>query len=154
MTPLNRRTALILLATTLAACGRRNRDEVSRNDLYPGETPELRRQIEKYAGQYDVPVDLVQRIVIRESSHNPGARNGRYYGLMQIDPRTAGTMGYSGHPDGLLDAETNLKYGVKYLRGAWLVSDGDRDEAVGWYSRGYYYEAKRKGLLEETGLRT
>ena len=42
---------------------------------------------------------------------------------------------------------------VKYLRGAWLVSGGDRDEAVGWYAKGYYYEAKRKGLLEETGLR-
>ena len=42
---------------------------------------------------------------------------------------------------------------MKYLRGAWLVADGDRDEAVAWYARGYYYEAKRKGLLEETGLR-
>ena len=55
---------------------------------------------------------------------------------------------------GLLDAETNLKYGVKYLRGAYLVADGNHDAAVKWYSRGYYYEAKRKGLLEETGLRT
>ena len=154
MTPLTRRTALALMAATLAACGRRDRGEASRDDLYPNETPELRRQIQKYANLYDVPVDLVQRIVIRESTHNPRAQNGRYYGLMQIDPRTAATMGYSGHPDGLLDAETNLKYGVKYLRGAWLVSDGDRDEAVGWYARGYYYEAKRKGLLEETGLRT
>ena len=26
-------------------------------------------------------------------------------------------------------------------------------KAVQWYARGYYYEAKRKGLLEETGLR-
>ncbi|MFN3577460.1 MAG: lytic transglycosylase domain-containing protein, partial [Tabrizicola sp.] len=26
--------------------------------------------------------------------------------------------------------------------------------AVMWYARGYYYEAKRLGLLEETGLRT
>jgi hypothetical protein len=42
---------------------------------------------------------------------------------------------------------------VRYLRGAWLVAGGDRDETVGWYARGYYYEAKRKGLLEETGLR-
>jgi hypothetical protein len=25
---------------------------------------------------------------------------------------------------------------------------------VMWYARGYYYEAKRLGLLEETGLRT
>jgi hypothetical protein len=33
------------------------------------------------------------------------------------------------------------------------VAGGDREDAVGWYARGYYYEAKRKGLLEETGLR-
>ena len=62
-------------------------------------------------------------------------------------------MGYRGPAEGLLDAETNLTYGVKYLRGAWLVADGDRDEAVGLVRAGYYYEAKRKGLLEETGLR-
>jgi soluble lytic murein transglycosylase-like protein len=95
----------------------------------------------------------VQRVVVRESRHVPAARNGPYYGLMQIHPSTARTMGYRGPPEGLLEAETNLRYGVKYLRGAWLVAGGDRDEAVAWYARGYYDEAKRKGLLEETGLR-
>ena len=50
------------------------------------------------------------------------------------------------------DAETNLIYAGKYLRGAWLVSNGDMDAAVMWYAKGYYYEAKRLGLLEETGL--
>ena len=38
------------------------------------------------------------------------------------------------------------------LRGAYLVSGGDIDRAMMWYARGYYYEAKRRGLLEETGL--
>ena len=37
---------------------------------------------------------------------------------------------------------------------AWLVSGGSQDRAVMWYAKGYYYEAKRLGLLEETGLRT
>ena len=55
---------------------------------------------------------------------------------------------------GLLDAETNLKYGVKYLRGAYLVARGHHDRTIHWYSSGYYYEAKRMGLLEETGLRS
>jgi soluble lytic murein transglycosylase-like protein len=73
---------------------------------------------------------------------------------MQILPQTARTMGYEGQPGGLLDAETNLKYAGKYLRGAWLVSRGNEDAAVRWYANGYYYEAKRLGLLEETGLRT
>lgn len=121
--------------------------------LYPNETPELRGLIETYAQAYAVPEDLVQRVVVRESRHRPEARNGPYYGLMQILPATARSMGYEGDAQGLLDAETNLKYAVKYLRGAWLVADGDQAEAVQWYARGYYYEAKRKGLLEETGLR-
>jgi len=72
---------------------------------------------------------------------------------MQIHPDTARSMGYRGGPAGLLDAATNLEYGVRYLRGAWLVSGGDRTRAYDWYRRGYYYEAKRLGLLEETGLR-
>jgi len=120
--------------------------------LYPNETPELRRLIKKYARKYDVPVSLVQRVVKRESTHRPSARNGSYYGLMQIHPTTARTMGFRGKPSDLLDAETNLKYAVKYLRGAWLVSDGSQSKAVSWYSKGYYYEAKRRGMLRETGL--
>lgn len=122
--------------------------------LYPNETPELRVLINKWADHYGVPRDLVHRQIVRESSHRPGVRNGPYYGLMQILPQTARTMGYRGAPEGLLDADTNLQYAVKYLRGAWLVSGGNRDAAVMWYARGYYYEAKRLGLLYETGLRT
>jgi soluble lytic murein transglycosylase-like protein len=140
-----------LILSVLTGCG--SQPEASRAALYPNETPELRALINGFARAYGVPSDLVQRVVVRESRHVPTARNGRYYGLMQIDPRTARTMGYQGPPEGLLDAETNLRFGVKYLRGAWLVAGGDRDEAVGWYAQGYYYEAKRKGLLEETGLR-
>lgn len=121
--------------------------------LHANETPELRRLINKYAAEYDVPTDLVHRVIIRESRHRPGARNGPYYGLMQILPATARGMGYQGSAQGLLDAETNLKYGIKYLRGAYMVADGNKDAAVKWYARGYYYEAKKKGLLKATGLR-
>ena len=121
--------------------------------LYPNETPALRKLIIQSARENEVPVELVQRIIVRESTHRPGARNGPYYGLMQILPATARGMGFRGAPSDLLDAETNLKYGVKYLRGAYMVAGGNKDAAVKWYARGYYYEAKRKGLLEETGLR-
>lgn len=151
---LTRRAALALTLAALAACGRREPPpDTSGPALYPNETPELRALTNRYADAYEVPRSLVHRVVLRESRHRPNARNGRYYGLMQIDPRTARTMGYDGRPEGLLDAETNLKYAVKYLRGAWLVSDGSEDRAVQWYAGGYYYEAKRRGLLEETGLR-
>lgn len=114
--------------------------------------PELDALIARYADEHDIPVELLRRVVDRESTFDPGARNGPYWGLMQILPQTARTMGYEGRPEGLLDAETNLKYAGRYLRGAYLVAGGDHDLAVRYYSRGYYYDAKRKGLLEATGL--
>ncbi len=115
--------------------------------------PQVDRLITKYARAYDVPEALVHRVVQRESGYNPAARNGPYYGLMQILPQTARTMGHTGPASDLMDADTNLKYAVKYLRGAWMVADGSHDRAVMWYAKGYYYEAKRRGMLEETGLR-
>lgn len=161
---------MLCVALGLAACGTLRHggdsakapEEVSRFaaadlgtlPMHANETPELRRLINKYADLYNVPRPLVHRVIIRESRHRPEARNGPYYGLMQILPATARTMGFRGKPSDLLDAETNLKYAVKYLRGAWMVADGSFDRAVGWYARGYYYEAKRRGLLVETGLRS
>ena len=119
-----------------------------------GRTPEMDRLVAKYARIHDIPESLLHRVIQRESMYNPKARNGPYYGLMQIMPQTARTMGHRGAPESLLDAETNLKYAGKYLRGAWMVSDGSHDRAVKWYASGYYYEAKRRGLLRETGLKS
>ncbi|OHV84213.1 lytic transglycosylase domain-containing protein [Rhizobium sp. LCM 4573] len=110
--------------------------------------PELTKLIRRYAGLYGVPESLVHRVVHRESRYNPKAHHkGGYWGLMQISYPTAKSMGYQGSPEGLLDAETNLKYAVKYLRGAWLVADNSNDNAIRLYARGYYYDAKRRGML-------
>jgi soluble lytic murein transglycosylase-like protein len=62
-------------------------------------------------------------------------------------------MGYPGPASGLLEADTNLHYAVKYLSGAYVVGGRNPDNAVRNFARGYYYEAKAKGLLEEVGLR-
>jgi soluble lytic murein transglycosylase-like protein len=109
--------------------------------------------ISKYATFYDVPESLIRRVVQRESGFNPRARNGPYYGLMQIRHDTARSMGYGGSASGLLDAETNLKYAVKYLRGAYVVAGYNSDGAMRNYARGYYYDAKKLGLLREAGFR-
>jgi hypothetical protein len=149
------RTGLVaglLVAIVLSACG--GPEVTRRTPLYPGESPEMRLLVNRYADHYEVPRSLVHRVIQRESDYRPGARNGPYYGLMQILPATARNMGFDGQPQELLDAETNLTYAVKYLRGAWLVSDGSETEAVGWYARGYYYEARDRCMLVETGLRT
>jgi soluble lytic murein transglycosylase-like protein len=114
-----------------------------------GAPQELSKLIKRYAGLYGVPESLVHRVVHRESKYDPKAyhKNG-YWGLMQIKYSTAKSMGYDGKPEGLLDAETNLKYAIKYLRGAWLVADNKNDNAIKLYARGYYFDAKRKGMLD------
>jgi soluble lytic murein transglycosylase-like protein len=147
------RRLFLLSAVSLAACGRRDDRPEAPPDLFPGESPEIRALINHYAGEYQVPAALIHRVVQRESDYNAAARNGPYYGLMQILPQTAQTMGHRGPASELLDPDVNLRYAVKYLRGAWLLSDGSFDTAVKWYASGYYYEAKRRGMLVETGLR-
>ncbi|WP_137154569.1 lytic transglycosylase domain-containing protein [Rhizobium sp. FKL33] len=109
---------------------------------------DLNQLISKYAALYEVPEHLVHKVVRRESNYNPGAVHRGNWGLMQIRYRTAKGMGYEGSPNGLLDAETNLKYAVKYLRGAWLTADKDVAKADWLYRTGYYYQAKKKQLLE------
>jgi hypothetical protein len=111
----------------------------------------LDRLISRYSAAYDVPESLVHRVVKRESNYNPKAYHAGNYGLMQIRYRTAKGMGYDGGPSGLYDAETNLRYAVKYLKGAWLVAGHDEKRADWLYRTGYYYDAKRKGMLDKAG---
>lgn len=106
------------------------------------------------AAEYKLPPALLHKIIKRESNYDPSALFRGHWGLMQIKYATAKSMGYRGDPKGLLDAATNLKYGGKYLAGAYLVAGGNAERAARLYRSGYYYEAKRKGLLAETGLKT
>ncbi len=107
-------TAQLAPTPALRATGEERAAEVVR----PGAMDGL---IGKYAALYDVPESLIRRVVMRESGYNAKARNGPYYGLMQIRYDTAQSMGYRGPASGLLDADTNLRYGVKYLSGAYMV---------------------------------
>ena len=108
--------------------------------------------IAQHAVAHGVPETLVHRVVKRESGYNPRASSRGNFGLMQIKYATARGMGYSGPASGLLDANTNLTYAVPYLANAYKVAGGNPDRAVSLYAGGYYYAAKRKGLLRE--LRT
>lgn len=148
---------LLPLALALSACAAPT-PEVSRAPaatvaLYPGETRDVRALVNKWADYYDVPRSLMHMVIQRESDYRADARNGPYWGMMQILPATARGVNFRGEPSQLLDAETHLKYATRYLRGAWIVSGGDERAAMMWYARGYYYEAKRQGMLYETGLR-
>jgi soluble lytic murein transglycosylase-like protein len=107
----------------------------------------LEASIKRHAIAYDIPESLLHAAVRRESNYNPAAKHGPYWGLMQIRYDTAHSVGYNGPAKGLLDAETNLKYGAAYLANAYRVAEGDLTRAIRLYASGFYYEAKRKGLL-------
>ena len=106
-------------------------------------------RIAYYADLYEVPESLIRRSIERESGYNPKARHGPYWGLMQIRVDTARGLGYHGDGKGLLDAEANLKYATAYLSNAYVVAEGDEKRALQLYAGGYFYEARRKGLLDQ-----
>jgi len=154
MKTISRITALVLFAA-LSACATDPKPETGARQtvgLYPNETPELRALIKRIRkGPRRPPVADPPRHPARKRLP-PNARNGPYYGMMQILPATARTMGFRGSPSELLDPEVTLRYAGRYLRGAWLVSDGNEQKAVMWYARGYYYEARDRCMLRVTRL--
>ena len=104
--------------------------------------------IARHAAANGLPEALVHRVVTRESGYNPRARNASgALGLMQIKYATARGVGYSGSASGLLDAETNLTYAVKYLAGAYQAAGGNANRAVAFYQSGYY----RRGVAVARG---
>jgi soluble lytic murein transglycosylase-like protein len=106
--------------------------------------------IARHAAANNVPEALLRRVIKRESGGNPRVISKGNYGLMQIRLGTARALGYRGTAAGLLDADTNMTYAVKYLAGAYHAAAGDHSRAVHYYAAGYYYAAKRKGLLNKS----
>jgi soluble lytic murein transglycosylase-like protein len=103
--------------------------------------------ISAHAKENLVPEALVHRVVVRESKYQASLMGrGGAIGLMQIKLATARALGYGGTADGLRDPETNLKYAVKYLAGAYRAAKGDFNRAVHYYAAGYYQVAKQQRL--------
>jgi hypothetical protein len=102
--------------------------------------------VAQHAAANGLPVSLVHRVIMRESRYNPRAVSKGNYGIMQIRLGTARAMGYTGSAAGLLDANTNMTYAVKYLAGAYRAARGNESRAVSLYASGYYYQAKAQGF--------
>ena len=102
--------------------------------------------IAHHAAANGLPEALVRRVIVRESGYNPRAVSQGNYGIMQIRLGTARAMGYRGDANGLLDADTNMTYAVRYLAGAYRAAGGSHDRAVMNYARGSYQAAKAQGF--------
>jgi hypothetical protein len=106
--------------------------------------------VTKHAAAHGVPESLVRRVIQIESRGNARAVSKGNYGLMQIRLGTARAMGYRGDAQGLLDADTNMTYAVRYLAGAYRAARGNPAQAIRNYQRGYYYSAKAQGFSPYT----
>jgi len=130
--------ALLVTAATVAGARERH---VAQFDA------KIEALIARHAAANNLPVRLVRRVILRESRGSARIVSRGNYGLMQIKLATARSMGYTGDAAGLLDADTNMTYAVKYLAGAYRTASGNEDLAVHYYAAGYYYAAKSKGLV-------
>lgn len=103
----------------------------------PAGSDGLKALVARHAAANGVPFSLADAIVRVESRYNPRASHAGNYGLMQIRHQTARGMGYSGGAGGLLDAETNARYGMKYLALAYRAAGGDTCRTIMKYQSGH-----------------
>lgn len=103
-----------------------------------GPAAALRGRIAAHAKAAGLPAELAEAVVRHESRFNPKVR-GRHgeIGLMQIKPQTARALGYTGTAAGLYDVETNLKWGMAYLAGAYKLAGGDTCGTILRYNAGH-----------------
>ena len=90
-------------------------------------------KIHVHAEGADVPIDTALAVVLQESSFRPNVTGAAgEIGLMQLKCQTARGIGYKGTCYDLYDPDTNLHYGLRYLRKA--LNRG----SVAYYNAGIY----------------
>ena len=104
--------------------------------------PVIMAKIEVHAAGAGVPVDTAVAVVLQESSFRPNVTGAAgEIGLMQLKCDTARGIGYKGSCEELYDPDTNLHYGMRYLRRA--LNRG----SVGYYNAGIYAKKLPKAAL-------
>ena len=92
--------------------------------------------VRTHARSAGISQSVALAVVRQESSFNPKARGSvGEIGLMQVKCATARSVGYKGSCKGLYNVNTNLKYGMRYLKKAL------KRGSVGYYNAGIH--AKR-----------
>jgi soluble lytic murein transglycosylase-like protein len=82
--------------------------------------------IKSMAPRYGVPTWFALRIAQVESGYNPRARGlAGEYGVYQLKCATARGIGFRGNCGALLNASTNIQYGLKHLSLAMRSSRGN-----------------------------
>ncbi|WP_250152132.1 lytic transglycosylase domain-containing protein [Ancylobacter radicis] len=105
--------------------------------------------VDREAKANGVPVALARAVVRIESNWN-ARTTGRAgeVGLMQIKHQTARGVGYTGTRAALYEPATNIKFGMRYLAGAYRLAGGDTCGTVMRYQGGH--GAKRMSSAART----
>lgn len=104
--------------------------------------------ISSMAPSHGVPAWFALRIAKVESNYNPNAR-GRAgeLGVFQLKCATARGIGYRGNCTGLLDARTNVQYGLKHLALAMKSSRGNLRLAASKHNGGLGRKTEVRGYV-------
>ena len=102
------------------------------------EDRDLAAIVDRYASAHGVPAAFARAVVQVESDWNPKLTGAAgEVGLMQIKHETAREMGFQGGRDELYEPDTNVRWGMQYLAGAWRLGGGDLCQAVLRYQGGH-----------------
>ncbi|HEX6372091.1 MAG TPA: transglycosylase SLT domain-containing protein [Longimicrobium sp.] len=111
-----------------------------------GISTELADAIERAARAEGIETELAFRLVRVESAFKPNAESyAGALGLTQVMPATASYLQPGITRAQLLDRDTNLRLGFRYLKELLAVYDGDAEEALTAYNRGPGTVARIRG---------
>ena len=110
---------------------------VGRANVSPATADRVVALIKDMAPRYGVPTWFALRIAKVESGYNPNTRGAAgEYGVYQMKCATAKDIGFSGNCSQLLNASTNVQYGLKHLQMAMKLSHGNLRMAASKHNGG------------------
>ena len=105
----------------------------TRGRLSTARKSQVMAAVRTHARNAGISQSMALAVVRQESSFNPKARGSvGEIGLMQVKCATARSVGYKGKCKGLYNVNTNLKYGMRYLKKAL------KRGSVGYYNAGIH----------------
>lgn len=113
---------------------------------------EIRAMVVSEATAQNIPPKLALAVV-QVASRYDARRQGEdgQIGLTQIRLRIAKQFGFKGSEEDLWEPRTNLKWGFKFLAGAYKRANGDTCKTIMKFTGGYYVEEPTKLHLAYCG---
>lgn len=132
-----KRRAHVQIASTTQLSGKRIRSNAALAALVPRGREPVVAMIKSMAPRYGVPTWFALRIARVESNYNPRVRGSAgEYGVFQLKCATARGIGFRGNCGNLLNASTNIQFGLRHLQMAMRSSRGNLQLAASKHNGG------------------